>query len=519
MVPKHCMQSPSEAQTGSNAVPLLDPAHELPAHASPSSDGISGKNPPAEHKTGGGWIRMVVVSLVILGAIAFVVWRIRNNKTAEAQQAAKSAAQADRPVPVTVDTVGLRSIPIYLTALGTVTAYNTVTLKSRVDGQITGIHFVEGQQVKQGQLLIQIDPAPYQAALAQAQGNLSRDQANAALAKSQANRYTALYNAGVVSRESEQTQQSTAGQSIGTIQGDQAAIQAAKVNLSYTHITAPISGIVGLRQVDLGNMVSASSSTGLLVITQVQPISVIFTVPEDQLPQVFDGMKGGHRLIVEAWDRSNTEKIATGTLLTVDNQIDTTTGTAKLKAVFPNNDGALFPNQFVNTRLILETRNNAVVIPAAALQTGTTGNFVYVVDMQHPVEPKPAGADATSGKSNPAASNGPAAQRPQQQAYPVQARPVKVDLTQGSQIVLDSGLRPGESVVIDGQEKLRDGSKVLPHQNDTTGARSKSSAKPLGSNPNGSSKTPPQKTKPNGAAQLPNSTLKKQPTGNGATQP
>ncbi|WP_245536424.1 MdtA/MuxA family multidrug efflux RND transporter periplasmic adaptor subunit [Terriglobus saanensis] len=518
MVPTHYMQSPSEseAQTGLNAVPLLDPAHELPAHASPSSDGMPGNNPPAEHKAGGGWIRMVIVSLVILGAIAFVVWRIRSNKTAEQQQAAKSAAQADRPVPVTIDTVGLRSIPIYLTALGTVTAYNTVTLKSRVDGQITGIHFVEGQQVKQGQLLIQIDPAPYQAALAQAQGNLSRDQANAALAKSQANRYTALYNAGVVSRESEQTQQSTAGQSVGTIEGDQAAIQAAKVNLSYTRITAPISGIVGLRQVDLGNMVSASSSTGLLVITQVQPISVIFTVPEDQLPQVFDGMKGGHRLVVEAWDRSNTEKIATGTLLTVDNQIDTTTGTAKLKAVFANDDNALFPNQFVNTRLILETRNNAIVIPAAALQTGTTGNFVYVVDKQHPVQQTPTG----TGKTAPAAAATPASQHQQQQAYPVQARPVKVDLTQGSQIILDSGLRPGEAVVIDGQEKLRDGSKVLPHENDTTGARSKSSAKPLGSNPNGSSKTPPQKTHPNGAAQLPNSsTHKKQQNGNGATQP
>jgi len=503
------MQSPREHEATS--VPLLDPAHELPAHASPASTG----NPP-EEKPKSGWLRTLVILLILAAVVAFVVYRIRSNKSADQQQAQKSAAMADRPVPVTVDTVQARSIPIYLTALGTVTAYNTVTLKSRVDGQITAINFREGQQVKTGQLLIQIDPRPYQAALAQAQGNLARDQANAALAKSQANRYTALYNAGVVSRESEQTQQSTAGQSAGTIEGDNAAIQAAKVNLGYTRITAPISGTVGLRQVDIGNLVSASSSTSLLVITQLQPISIIFTLPEDQLPQVLEGMKSSRRMVVEAWDRADTEKIATGTLLTVDNQIDTTTGTAKLKAVFSNDDGALFPNQFVNIRLVLETRQNALVIPAAALQNGAVGNFVYLLDMQNPIQPK---APAPDASAKPAADAASAPPRQTQPSYLVHTRTVKVDLTQGTNVVLDAGVSPGETIVIDGQEKLRDGSKVYPHKNDAAPARQRNVAKPLGSSPNGSPGVPtaPNAAPPSGMSQMPQG--RKPKTDSGAPRP
>jgi len=270
-------------------------------------------------------------------------------------------------------------MPIYLTALGTVTSYNTVTVKSRVDGQITRINFREGQEVKEGQLLIEIDPRPYQAALAQAQGNLIRDQANAKFADAQAQRYNQLYQAGVVSKESAQTQQATSGQSTGTLDGDRAAIDAAKVNLVYTRITAPISGVVGLRQVDIGNVIQANSSTGLVVLTQVHPISVIFTLPEDQLPQVLSRTRSGQSLSVEAWDRANTTKLATGKLLTVDNQIDTTTGTVKLRGEFANKDGALFPNQFVNTKLLANVLHDQTLLPSSAIQHNGDVSFVYVI--------------------------------------------------------------------------------------------------------------------------------------------
>ncbi len=359
-----------------------------------------------------------------------------------------------------------------------------------MDGQITRVNFSEGQRVSQGQLLIEIDPRPYQATLAQAQGNLTRDQANAANAQAQAQRYNQLYAAGVVSKEQAQAQESTSGQATGTLEADRAAIQSARVNLGYTKITSPISGIVGLRQVDIGNIVAANSSTGLVVITQVEPIAVIFTLPEDQLPQVFQHIKGGHHLGVEAWDRGNQQKLATGSLLTVDNQIDTTTGTAKLKAVFDNHDGALYPNQFVNIRLVLENRQNALTIPAAALQTGTNGSFVYVIDMQHPVSPEqtPAAAGQGDRAGNKAKADGTsqatmsaggadgsgtaagggrrgagaAGGGMRQSSYPVQQRPVQVDLTQGTTVVIRSGLRPGEHVVTDGEEKLTDKSKVIP---------------------------------------------------------
>ena len=224
---------------------------------------------------------------------------------------------------------------------------------------------VKARRSSKGQLLMEIDPAPYQAALAQAQGQLAKDQANANNAQAEAQRYTALREAGVVSRESEQSQLSAAGQAAGSLLSDQAAIQAAKVNLAYTHIASPINGVVGLRQVDAGNIVHSADTTGLLVITQLQPIAVIFTLPEDQLPEVLKLVRGGRSLAVEAYDRSSATHLATGSLLTVDNQIDTATGTDKVKAVFPNTDNALFPNQFVNVRLVLEQRQDATVIPAA----------------------------------------------------------------------------------------------------------------------------------------------------------
>ena len=463
---------------------ILSPVHPerpaLPEHASPSSPGLStdAAGPYGGLNSGPGkrsWLRIVLICLFLAAAVAFVVYRIRTNKAADQKQAGAAAASANRPIPVAFNSVLQRPVPIYLTALGTVTAYNTVTVKSRVDGQITKINFQEGQHVTQGQLLVEIDPRPYQATLAQAQGNFVRDQANAAFAQAQAQRYNQLYTAGVVSKESTQTQEATAGQASGTMTADQAAIQSARVNLNYTHITSPISGIAGLRQVDIGNVIAANSSTGLLVITQVEPIAVIFTLPEDQLPEVFTHMKGGRKLTVEAWDRGDQTRIATGELLTVDNQIDTTTGTAKLKAVFQNHDGALFPNQFVNIRLVLENRPDAITVPAAAIQSGNGHAFVYVIDMQHPVAPDqtsstPGRSAANGGRGTESSGAGGGGARsaggtggPRQTSYPVHPRPVSVYLTQGTTVVISSGLQPGEKVVTDGQEKLKDGSKVIPH--------------------------------------------------------
>ena len=432
-----------------------DPHRALPP---PSDD-------PAPPSRGGGSARKWIVFLLIALAIGFAVWRIRGNTQKTAAEGQRSAAAADRPVPVLTTPVQSRTMPIYLSALGTVTAYNTVTIRSRVDGQLMRVLVREGQAVRQGQLLMEIDPRPYQAALAQAQGQLTKDQANAKNADAQAARYTALFKAGVVSKESQQGQISTAGQATGAIQADEAAIQAARVNVGYTRITSPINGVAGLRLVDPGNVVHASDTGGLIVITQVQPIAVIFTLPEDQLPDVIQMIRSGKHLPVEAYDRSETTHLATGSLLTLDNQIDVTTGTDKGKAVFENRDGTLFPNQFVNVRLVLQQRPNSLVVPSAAIQTGTDGNFVYVV---HPGDPPAsqeranekaaAGPDAT-GKGKPAEAPAPGKNQPH---YFVEARPVKVDVTEGSQVILASGVNPGDQVVIDGQEKLRNGARVLP---------------------------------------------------------
>jgi multidrug efflux system membrane fusion protein len=307
--------------------------------------------------------------------------------------------------------------------------------------------------VRQGQLLAEIDPKPYQAALEQAQGQLVKDQANAVNARAEAARYTALLQAGVTSKESQQAQISAAGQAEGSVAADQAAIEAAKVNLGYTKIVSPINGVVGLRQVDPGNIVHASDTTGLLVVTQLQPIAVIFTLPEDQLPQVLKRTRAGDKLVVEAYDRADSTHLASGSLLTVDNEIDTTTGTVKAKAVFENQDGALFPNQFVNVRLILQEKRDAVVIPATALQTGTQGNFVYLLKQGQPPP------DQVDKKK----ADGPTIELPQNQTnFYVEAQAVNVELTEGTQVILSGGVKPGDQIVVDGQEKLKNGSKVFP---------------------------------------------------------
>jgi membrane fusion protein, multidrug efflux system len=459
--------------------------------------------------------RTIIVILVVLLAVGGAVWKIRQNASEQTTQGSRQAAAADRPIPVTVRAVEQKTMPIYLTELGTVTAYNTVTIKSRVDGQLIEVPVREGQRVTKGQLLAQIDPAPYAAAVAQAEGTLVKDEATAANAQAEATRYTALYQAGVVSKESQQSQVSGAGQAEGSIASDKAAIQAAKVNLAYTKITSPIDGVVGLRQVDPGNIVHASDSTGLLLVTQLQPIAVIFTLPEDQLPQVQAVMKAGGTLAVEAYDRSNTTHIASGKLLTLDNQIDSTTGTVKAKAVFDNKDQALFPNQFVNVRLILQDRPNAIVVPAAALQTGAQGSFVFVVKPGQP----PVSADSTGGAAGAAGgkrrakSGGTAGgstkggdqgepQGPPASPYYVEARTVTVDVTEGTQVILSSGVAAGEQVVVDGQEKLKNYSKVTPKDaNAPAGGRQKGKggANGAGGTGTGSGTATPGTTAPAGA--------------------
>jgi multidrug efflux system membrane fusion protein len=446
----------------------LEPALAADPAVEPSRYSATRDRQPA---AGGSRTRLMIVVAVILAVAGFVAWRIYSGKQAAQADAAKAAAASNRPVPVQVSLVQQRTVPVYLTALGTVTAYNTVTVNARVSGQLLRVNFREGQNVRKGQLLMEIDPAPYKAALDQAIGQLAKDQANLDNMKAEADRYTALYSAGVVSKETQQLQVSNQGQAAGSIKADQAAIEAARVNLNYTRITSPIDGVVGLRQVDPGNIVNAGSNTSLVVLTQIHPIAIIFTLPEDQLPQVQSAMRSGKPLVVEAYDRNDAHKIASGTLLTIDNEIDTTTGTAKLKAVFDNADNALFANQFVNVRLVLNERPNAIVVPTAAISTGTQGDFVFVV--------KPGAGAGGGGKRGKKPGSAPQTNAPAGTATPADAStgkdgkprdqfhaesvPVHVDFVIGTNSVLaDGAVQPGQQVVVDGQEKLVDGGSVTP---------------------------------------------------------
>lgn len=435
-----------------------------------------------------GWVRKAIVLIVILAVVGFTVWKIRGNITEPVApiEGKRGSGSGDRAVPVTTASVQKKRMPVYLAGLGTVTAYYSVTIKTRVDGQLIAVDVKEGQKVRKGQLLAEIDPAPYAAAVAQTEGQLAKDKATATYADVEAGRYTTLFNAGVISQDSQQLQVANAGQLAGALQADKAAIQAARVNLNYTRITSPIDGVVGLRQVDPGNIVHASDITGLLLITQLQPISVIFTLPEDDLPRLQHVHKDA-KLSVEAYDRSQTTLLATGKLLSLDNQIDIATGTDKVKAVFENKDGNLFPNQFVNVRLILEQRPDALVIPASAIQTGSQGTFVFVLKKGDPpaksdkldtTGSKPEGDAGSGGKhhNKPADGTSPAPSAPaygetgsgdKEKAaakYYVEIRPIVVDVTEGSQAIVSSGLSAGDEVVIDGTEKLKNNSKVTPKQ-------------------------------------------------------
>src|SRR6516162_9397856 len=339
------------------------------------------------------WIWGLVIVLVVAG-----IWYFRTRGIQASNPGGAPATNpggpggamgmADQPLPVAVATARKGDLPVYFNGLGTVTAFNTVTVRSRVDGQIVKINFTEGQYVNQGDSLIEIDPRPFQVQLEQADGQLAKDQAQLKDVQIDYERYQLLFKEGVVPRQQVDTQQAQVGQFEGAIKADQAQIDNAKLQLAYSHITAPISGRVGLRLVDVGNIVHATDTNGLLVITQLQPISVIFTLPQDQLPQVMARMRSGAAMEVDAYDRDDTQKIAAGKLLTIDNQIDTTTGTYKLKAVFQNAKNELFPNQFVNVHLLIDTKKGVVLVPTTAILRGPQGTYVFGVNSKNKVAVK-----------------------------------------------------------------------------------------------------------------------------------
>jgi membrane fusion protein, multidrug efflux system len=396
------------------------------------------------------WIWVLVIAVLALG-----VWYYRSTRaTSQAQDPATAAAkgragagQGSFAVPVVVAAAQRGDLPVYFNGLGTVTAFNTVTVHSRVDGQLVSVAFKEGQFVHQGDLLAQIDPRPFQVQLEQAEGQLAKDEAQRKDAEVNYERFKLLFKEGVIPQQQLDTQAALVGQFDGSIRSDQGQIDNAKLQLIYCRITAPISGRIGLRLVDAGNIVHANDTNGLLVITQLQPISVIFTLPQDQLPPVVAKLRAGTELPVEAYDRDDTAKIATGKLATIDNQIDLTTGTYKLKSIFNNEDNSLFPNQFVNVHLLVDTKRNLIIIPAAAIQRGPQGTYVYAVAKDS------VSKDTTS-----------------------KICPVTIAQTAGDSVGLSAGVNPNDLVVIDGQDKLQDGTRINPSTAAGTNSAGRSSA-------------------------------------------
>ena len=377
---------------------------------------------------------MWVVILAVLAAAAYWRWPqlkayfassdSQSQGTAKGAGRARGAGGGQAQVVAAKATKG--DIRVYFTGLGAVTPIYTVTVKSRVDGQLMKIQFKEGQLVHQGDLLVEIDPRPYEVQLEQAEGQLIHDQALLKNAHLDLDRYKTLMKQDAIPQQQLDTQEALVTQYEGTIRTDQSQIDSAKLNLIYCHITSPITGLVGLRLVDPGNIVHATDTNGLLVITQLDPISVIFTTDEDQLPPILDRMHAGQQLTVEAWDRELKNKLAEGKLETIDNQIDQTTGTLKLRAVFGNTNGKLFPSQFVNARLLVQQKQNITLLPNAGIQRNAQGTYVWLVQ-----------PDQT-----------------------VAVRPITVGTVEGDMSEITSGLDPGDAVVTVGVDRLEEGGKV-----------------------------------------------------------
>jgi multidrug efflux system membrane fusion protein len=398
------------------SVPLTQP--EAPSHLPDYGNGEKeARRRPRRH-----WLWLIAIVVLVLAV--YLVARHRTQKSSSA-----SAAGTGRGMPATLVTAATAhkgDIGVYFSGLGAVTPLYTVTVTSRVDGQLMNVYYKEGQTVRKGELLAEIDPRPFEVQLKQAEGQLIKDQANLQNARVDLARYQELIKRNAVAEQTLATQQATVVQDEGIVKTDQALIDSAKLNLVYSRITAPITGRVGLRLVDPGNIVLTAGNTPLMVLTQIEPISVIFTIAEDQVPAVVKKFRAGQRLQVDAYDRDLKKKLSQGYLLTLDNQIDQTTGTLKLRAIFDNKDDALFPNQFVNARLLVEEKHGVTLVPTAAIQRGTQRTFVYLV--------KP---DNT-----------------------VTVRDVTLGTTEGDNVEVVSGLVPGDVVVTTGVDKLQEGSKV-----------------------------------------------------------
>jgi membrane fusion protein, multidrug efflux system len=366
--------------------------------------------------------RLAVAFVLALLVLAGVVWWTRQESSPQQSGGGRNAA----PMSIVPETVGKGDIGINLNALGTVTSLATVTIRTQISGYLIKTDFKEGQDVKKGDLLAEIDSRPYEATLAQARGQLARDEALLKGAQVDLTRYQGLAAQNAVPHQTLDTQVALVAQNQGTVEADRGTVKSAEVNLQYCRIVSPLDGRVGLRQVDQGNYVTPGDTNGLVVITQLQPISVLFTVPEDNLQAISKRLQDGAVLPATAYDRSGANKIADGALATFDSQIDPTTGTIKLRALFPNESRTLYPNQFVNVRLLIDTHKDVTTMSTAGIQRGVPGTFVYLI-----------GADNT-----------------------VSVRPVQLGVTDGDRVEVRAGLAPGDRIVIDGADKLREGAKV-----------------------------------------------------------
>lgn len=390
----------------------------MDAHTTPETEVAAPDQPRPRRRRGWLW---VALALLLAVGVGFLLVR----RADEARQADESA-RVERPVPVADAVVAVADMPVTIDALGTVTPLATVTVQTRIDGALTRIGFREGQDVRKGDFLAEVDPRPYRIALEQAEAQLAKDQALLRNAEVDLNRYRNLVAEDSIARQQLDTQESLVRQYSAQVKLDQALVDEARLNLDYCRILSPVDGRVGLRLKDEGNYIRASDTSGIVVITQLQPITVVFTIPEDKLQLVLSRMQRSPSLPVAAYDRSGVTRIADGTLATIDNQIDATTGTIKLKASFANADERLYPNQFVNVRLLVDTLTGVTVVPSAAVQRGTSGAYVYVINADHTVA----------------------------------ARPVTIGTAGGDRTQIRSGLTVGERIVSDGVDRLREGSKV-----------------------------------------------------------